>query len=299
MIHTNYALTYLFQGTWQFLSVALLSGPKEVEICDELEAFFYVLLYYGVRYLRSNIHDSGVGTWISTFFDTYGVQDDAYICGNEKLIAMNTGRLGVSSTKNARKYVEFEGPFDGVIKDLLTWFKAYRVVSEYEREQARLESLRHLIPQAAPVSTPLEHKSRKKARPDGMGDTAIGPDESSKAQSVDEPTAEDWKFAKHVLTHAKMAGRLEKALEDDDPTSQWTADDKVGDRAAKDFRPPALPAGPTLPATLASNKRRKADKPVVAASLPAMPARLPPKTPERKRAGVPHHTMVYGRQKHH
>ncbi|KAI0707493.1 hypothetical protein C8T65DRAFT_576761, partial [Cerioporus squamosus] len=27
-------------GTWQFMSVALLSWAKSVEICDELEAFF-------------------------------------------------------------------------------------------------------------------------------------------------------------------------------------------------------------------------------------------------------------------
>ncbi|EJF59451.1 hypothetical protein DICSQDRAFT_24536, partial [Dichomitus squalens LYAD-421 SS1] len=56
-------------GTWQFLSVAILSRLKEVEICDELESFFYVILYYAVRYLRSNIGDGVIGTWIHTFFD--------------------------------------------------------------------------------------------------------------------------------------------------------------------------------------------------------------------------------------
>ncbi|TBU26657.1 hypothetical protein BD311DRAFT_601956, partial [Dichomitus squalens] len=56
-------------GTWQFLSVAMLSRSKEVEICDELESFFYVILYYAVRYLRSNIDDGIIGEWIYTFFD--------------------------------------------------------------------------------------------------------------------------------------------------------------------------------------------------------------------------------------
>ncbi|KAI1788205.1 hypothetical protein LXA43DRAFT_1075889 [Ganoderma leucocontextum] len=285
-------------GTWQFLSVALLSGPKEVEICDELEAFFYILLYYGVRYLRSNIDDSAVGNWISTFFDTYGVQGDSYICGNEKLGAITTGMLVVAATSTASKLVQFDGPFDGLIKDLLMWFKAYRVVSEYEKEQARLDSIRHLIPKALSASAPLQ-KGRRKPRPDDLGDTAMQPGESSSAPARHEPSEEDRKFAKHVLTHAKMVGRLEKALEDDDPTSRWTADDKVGDRVAKDFRPPVQAAGPTLPASLAGNKRRKVDGPQFAVSLPILPSRLPPKTPERKKTGIPHHTTGYGRHKQH
>ena len=35
------------------MSVALLSRSKPVEICDELEAFLYVLIYYATRYLDS------------------------------------------------------------------------------------------------------------------------------------------------------------------------------------------------------------------------------------------------------
>ncbi|EJF59486.1 hypothetical protein DICSQDRAFT_21808, partial [Dichomitus squalens LYAD-421 SS1] len=72
-------------GTWQFLSVALLSRPKIVEICDELESFLYVIIYYAVRYLRSNLEGHAVGNWIDTFFDTYGVTRDAYTCGDKKI----------------------------------------------------------------------------------------------------------------------------------------------------------------------------------------------------------------------
>ncbi|TFK79782.1 hypothetical protein K466DRAFT_470959, partial [Polyporus arcularius HHB13444] len=42
-------------GTWQYMSVALLNRPqKAVEIPDDLESLFYVLLYHAVRYLKSN-----------------------------------------------------------------------------------------------------------------------------------------------------------------------------------------------------------------------------------------------------
>ncbi|EJF59457.1 hypothetical protein DICSQDRAFT_108854, partial [Dichomitus squalens LYAD-421 SS1] len=39
------------QGTYQFMSVSLLTRiTKPVEICDELESFFHVLVYYAVHY---------------------------------------------------------------------------------------------------------------------------------------------------------------------------------------------------------------------------------------------------------
>ena len=291
------------------MSVALLSGDKEVEICDELEAFFYVLLYYGVRYLPSNIDDSGVGNWISTFFDTYGVQGDHYVCGDSKLSALTTGTLVVSASKNTSKYVQFDGPFDGVIKDLLAWFKAHRVVKEYESEKARLDLIRHLIPQAtaaaaAAADSPSTSgtQRRRKPRPTGLGNTELAPGDTSSAPALGEPSEEDRKVWKHVVTHAKMVGRLELALEDDGaPGSRWAKNDMVGDRVGAGFRPPSLAPRPTRPASLASNKRRKVVRPQVAASLPAMlRPHLPPKTPERKRAGgAVHQTMAYGWQKEH
>ncbi|KAI0631748.1 hypothetical protein C8Q77DRAFT_1272662, partial [Trametes polyzona] len=55
-------------GTWQFMSVAVLCDMcKVVETSDELESFFYVLLYYSIRYLRSNCAD--VGAFIEHLFD--------------------------------------------------------------------------------------------------------------------------------------------------------------------------------------------------------------------------------------
>ena len=60
----------MLQGTWQYMSVALLNNPsKVVEIADDLEAHFYVLLYHAVRYLRSNC--TNVPNWIEDFFDVF------------------------------------------------------------------------------------------------------------------------------------------------------------------------------------------------------------------------------------
>ncbi|TFK81213.1 hypothetical protein K466DRAFT_444058, partial [Polyporus arcularius HHB13444] len=70
-------------GTWQYMSVALLNRPtKAVEIPDDLESLFYVLLYHAVRYLKSNC--ASVPTWLEEFFDVFSYRDGAYECGARK-----------------------------------------------------------------------------------------------------------------------------------------------------------------------------------------------------------------------
>ena len=52
------------------MSVALLSHSKPVEICDELEAFLYVLIYYAARYLKSDCDGATIAIFLDEFFDT-------------------------------------------------------------------------------------------------------------------------------------------------------------------------------------------------------------------------------------
>ena len=75
------------QGTWQFMSIdMLLKRAKMVEVDDDLESFFYVILYYAARYLKSNITD--VGAFIEGFFDSYEVHDGRYLVGATKYSAI-------------------------------------------------------------------------------------------------------------------------------------------------------------------------------------------------------------------
>ena len=54
------------------MSVALLSHLKtNVEICDELQSFYYVMLHHAVQYLQSNFDDLTVADYIGEFFDQY------------------------------------------------------------------------------------------------------------------------------------------------------------------------------------------------------------------------------------
>ncbi|TFK80909.1 hypothetical protein K466DRAFT_442269, partial [Polyporus arcularius HHB13444] len=111
-------------GTWQYMSVALLSWAKLVEICDELEAFFYVLLYHAARYLRSNLEPITLANYLDAFFDQYSLTDDGYQCGTQKLAAIATGRLTVKAGVD----LKFDEPMNHLICTLLSWFKSHHVV---------------------------------------------------------------------------------------------------------------------------------------------------------------------------
>ncbi|KAI0916061.1 hypothetical protein AcV5_003504 [Taiwanofungus camphoratus] len=118
-------------GTWQFMSAMLLENPwKAAEIQDELESFFHVLLYNGVRFLRHNCTD--VCEFMSEFFDAATLQNGRYTCGERKWAAMRFGE--VTSGRKCEKLVfkddddGNEHPLNNILKILLQWFRAYYAV---------------------------------------------------------------------------------------------------------------------------------------------------------------------------
>ncbi|EJF59450.1 hypothetical protein DICSQDRAFT_181956 [Dichomitus squalens LYAD-421 SS1] len=102
-------------GTFQFQSVALLTRrKKEVEIYDELESFFWVILFYGVRYLRTNIPRTMIDAWIEDFFDPHEDGDEKLGCSPRKLYAIKTQWL----TAIGPHALKFDSRMDNVIADL-------------------------------------------------------------------------------------------------------------------------------------------------------------------------------------
>ena len=145
------------QGTWQFMSVALLSRlSKVVAIPDELESFFYVLLYYAIRYLRSNCLD--VGNWIEDFFDSYTLQAGEYKCGSTKSTTMRSfekGMLALDSTANLPVQLRFNSPMDDLLSTLLERFQAHYRVEAHEamkRNAKKLQSSVNQLPLPSPQS---------------------------------------------------------------------------------------------------------------------------------------------------
>ncbi|RDX49302.1 hypothetical protein OH76DRAFT_1382400 [Lentinus brumalis] len=84
-------------GTWQFMSAYTLDHLNEpICIADEIEAFFHVLLFYAIRYLRHNIYD--VGDFMHTYFDGFERGNGEYYCGEKKRTAMNHGVIRVAGS---------------------------------------------------------------------------------------------------------------------------------------------------------------------------------------------------------
>ncbi|KAH9855974.1 hypothetical protein C2E23DRAFT_559159 [Lenzites betulinus] len=79
-------------GTWQFMSAMTLIKPwRRIEVEDELESFFNVLLYFSVRFLPHNCDQ--VGDFMHTYFDDYSTLANTYRCGFYKRYCMKVGSL--------------------------------------------------------------------------------------------------------------------------------------------------------------------------------------------------------------
>ncbi|KAI1781739.1 hypothetical protein LXA43DRAFT_907881 [Ganoderma leucocontextum] len=84
-------------GTWQFMSaLTLLDASKLIEIADDLESFFHVLIYYAIRYLPHNLADNAVGRFLYNYFDDYTDGVSGFTCGPAKYYAMKTGVIDLT-----------------------------------------------------------------------------------------------------------------------------------------------------------------------------------------------------------
>ncbi|KAI8974246.1 hypothetical protein BD414DRAFT_468440 [Trametes punicea] len=110
-------------GTWQFISVHSLDHPTTpMKTEDDLESFFHVFLYNGVRYMRNSYKD--VPGFICDYFDSFTLKDGLYKCGSTKRTAMLFGEVLFAS--EPLEFLCADGsphPFNMIIQTTLTWFK--------------------------------------------------------------------------------------------------------------------------------------------------------------------------------
>lgn len=229
------------------MSVAILTDLfKVVEITDDLESFLYVLLYYAIRYLRSNCET--VGDWIEAFFDSYSLtRDGSYTCGEKKAQTLKDfGELRTGSNK-----LTFGGPMDELFDALFQSFKAYYAVKLYD-------SMSQMLP-AAPSQGPSNVPAA--SGPPSLDFTPITlPFQLKKKTKVTTrnnqlyyvPSELDREQAENVTDHEGMLALLM------DLTNQtgWPLDDKVGDRVPKDWTS-KIPVGPSIASAAAVKKRMR------------------------------------------
>ncbi|KAI0628831.1 hypothetical protein C8Q77DRAFT_1238364 [Trametes polyzona] len=241
-------------GTWQFMSAAYIKyhPRRPVEVADELESFFHVMLFYAVRYLRSTIRD--VGMFIYDYFDAHATRNGVRGCGHLKSSVMRGGALVDS------ELIRFlaadnkpNGHLNTVFAALLKLFKSRYDLITWKEEQAGTAAT------AAPDSgTPITAHVG-----DGDGTTPAVEDldeeeggipgaAASRRQPVSEPepTEEETVIAdaeagvKKLSTHSTILGLLANAWLMDRvpelknmPRGPWPTADTVPDRCPSSHDP--------------------------------------------------------------
>lgn len=266
----------LRQGTYQFMSVDLLSRPwKPVKIADELESFFHVLVYYSIRHLRSNCaHPS---SYIDNYFNNYSGPGRLHTCGWKSLAIEVDDWL---STRFPHRPLLFRSPMDELLGDLLKSFHAhYKVMKD--------DMAKNGPPLPEPPAPPLEPSDEALA-PVGKPDIVFFNEDGSASERPpndspddyecgfdfeDVPTAEDRARAAQVADHAFMLEHVAKLVRGSD----WPEDDRIpSSDSGSDSGSDADSATPTRSvgaeherALHASNKRRRIAGPEPIVSLPA------------------------------
>ncbi|KAI0760492.1 hypothetical protein C8Q74DRAFT_1221121 [Fomes fomentarius] len=229
-------------GTWQYLSVAiLLNRFKVAEIPDDLESFLYVLLYYAIRYLRSNCKDTDVGHWIEDFFDSYGVDGGSYICGRTKC---HTVQAAAQLTLDNGEILSFGRHMDGLFRSLLRSFKAYYAVTLYDESKPLPShsgatcSLADSSP-SPPSQSPTELARRYRRR---LRVKLEKPMARAEEPAAYVPSANERAMAGNVRDHQGLLAVLSGAM----VSSGWPLDDKVGDRVLGDWISKTPVGGPSV-----------------------------------------------------
>ncbi|RDX50666.1 hypothetical protein OH76DRAFT_1402286 [Lentinus brumalis] len=264
-------------GTWQYMSVALLNRPqKAVEIPDDMESLFYVLLYHAVRYLKSNC--KSVPEWLEDFFDVFSYVDGGYGCGHMKQNAIETGKLILNKATKTR--LMFNSPMDQLLGSLLRSFQAYYLVKEYDETQQKAEAKSQL--QATSLGASALGASRLRPQPAvptfEVDDQVLAQLDSSPSPEPEEsaPTEQQRKLANIVSNPKLFVLSLRKYA-----MMEWAADDKEGDRVPIDWLS-TKPVGPTyVPGNTSNKRQRRLDM----LSLPAV--MNAPESPTTRRSSRP------------
>ncbi len=251
------------------MSVALLSGDKTVEVCDEVEAFTYVIIYYAVRYLNSNVDETTVASFLDKFFDTYDVCNGKYVCGRAKRATIQTGEL----TVNSDMMLLFHSPMDIVLSELLLWFKSRTIVAKYDARQKKQKSRLSRAPSPTP-SKPSTLSSN------GVTQELVSfgvPLRRRMLVTDKGPTAEERELADKVVDQTDMINLLSEEIY----SSDWELNDKVGDRVPETWHVEHKTRIPA--ATVTSSKKLKVDTSVpVPATATHSLSGPPPVTPPRR-----------------
>ena len=219
-----------------------------VVVPDELESVFYVLVYYALRYLQSNLTDHQVAKLLDEFFDCFTYEDGVISCGNLKASTLRThGELKVIQGRYGSVRVLFRSPMDHIITTLLQWFKARYAVLDYDvwvKENGGL--LLGNLPQASaeghtaqtppPPSRNVMSRDGYPVEDEGDDDDYDNDDVYQDLVAKDPPTDDEIALEKRIRGHDDMIAFLTPFTL---PSNRWQLRDKApADRVPTNYVSP-------------------------------------------------------------
>ncbi len=183
-----------------------------VEVYNDLEAFFYIILYYAIRYIDSNCRD--VATFIEDFFDCYTIRNGEYYVGQKKKTAITRAEIEVED----EVALEFtKPPLNELVRELLQSFSTHYRILRYEARQEAIPKFRMPPAPAAPSESPDVDDSED---PDIflVGAHSAPPRQKARAATTKkkdefaQPTEEERILAKNVTNHNLFLGVVCTAL---------------------------------------------------------------------------------------
>ncbi|KAI1784581.1 hypothetical protein LXA43DRAFT_901342 [Ganoderma leucocontextum] len=131
-------------GTWYYMSVHSLTHPRTpISMGDELESFFHVLIYFSIRFLRSDL-PGAIGLYVDKYFkESTWAANMRLLCSELKQQTMRKGELFcdqqpirfISNPSTSAQGVHAlvkETPLNALIDALLACFQARYAVLDYD-----------------------------------------------------------------------------------------------------------------------------------------------------------------------
>ena len=224
------------------MSVNLLCDPfRPVAISDELESFFHVLVYFSVRYLRSNCPNPN--SWINNYFLASGMPDK-YLGGMKTVAIQDEGRL---TTLVPPGPLLFSSPMDRLLSELLRSFTAHYKVMAHDLRQSLSPSWSSSSANSSPSADKTGPQAAAPARPKPLVVLPSLSDDPEFAAAMEArkaykppdttPTPEDRELACRVADHEFMLDFIADLL----GHRGWSDDDRIPVRAVPPSDPHAEP----------------------------------------------------------
>lgn len=214
------------------MSVALLEDPQKCSVLqDDLESFFYVLLYIVLRYLKHNFLPGTVGDFMDDFFDSSYAHHDgtASAGGDRKRSIIELGRIAYGDCI-FELHTGFKHPLKVVTAALFSWFRAYHAV--YVPRQTSVQPPRELREEETMAPPDVgNRKFGRKARKDLASGLAAEPDKGPASG-----TNIDTSLSNKLDSHDDFLDLLGRTV-DPEVDMKWPNVDKVLDQLPPDYQP--------------------------------------------------------------